>query len=279
MSDLILYAIPVFLLMMTVEVVWSRRHPRAIGYERRDTSASLAMGLGSVVISTATALITIPAFSWLYQHRILDLGGWWWSWFILLLAEDFCYYWFHRSHHEVRLLWAAHVVHHSSQHYNLSTALRQPWGTAVTGPMFWAPLPLLGFSPAMVFTAQALSLIYQFGLHTEAIDRLGARSGAVEWLLNTPSHHRVHHGTNPQYLDKNHGGIFIFWDRLFGTFALETEPATYGITSQLATFHPLRIAGHELAAIREDLRRVRGWRAAVQAVIGRPAAPRPLLPG
>ena len=120
------------------------------------------------------------------------------------------------------LLWAAHVNHHSSQHYNLSTALRQPLLTPFTGPVFWAPLALLGFPPWMILTAQAWSLLYQFWLHTEAIDRLGP----LEWILNTPSHHRVHHGKNVPYLDKNHGGILIIWDRLFGTFAREERAAS-----------------------------------------------------
>ena len=170
---------------------------------------------------------------------------------MLLFAEDLCYYWFHRIHHEVRFLWAAHVNHHSSQHYNLSTALRQPLLTPLTGPIFWAPLALLGFPPWMILTAQAWSLLYQFWLHTEAVDRLGP----LEWILNTPSHHRVHHGKNVPYLDKNHGGIFIIWDRLFGTFAPEDERVVYGLTKDITTFNPLRIGFHEVAAIARDVAR------------------------
>ena len=249
MSNLVLYAIPAFLLAIVIEALWLRRRPALRGYERRDTAASLTLGLWSVGVSALAKLGSIPLFTVLYEHRLADLGAAWWGWLVLLFAEDLCYYWFHRLHHEVRLLWACHVNHHSSEHYNLSTALRQPILTPLTGPLFWAPLPLLGFSPAMVLTAQAWSLLYQFGLHTEVIGRLGP----LEWLFNTPSHHRVHHGNNLAYLDRNHGGIFIVWDRIFGTFEPEGEPVVYGLTKNIHTFNPVRIAFHELAAIGRDV--------------------------
>lgn len=229
MPNLVLYAIPLFILSMVVEAMWARRHPETRGYELRDSAASITMGLLSLFVGAAAKLLSLPFFAFLYEHRVADLGGAWWSWVLLLFAEDLCYYWFHRAHHEVRLLWATHVNHHSSQYFNFSTALRQPLLTAFTGPIFWAPLPLLGFPVWMVLTAQAWSLIYQFWLHTEAVDRLGP----LEWILNTPSHHRVHHGKNVAYLDKNHGGIFIVWDRLFGTFAPEQEPVVYGLTKDI----------------------------------------------
>jgi sterol desaturase/sphingolipid hydroxylase (fatty acid hydroxylase superfamily) len=252
-SNLVLYSIPAFVALLLLELAWARRHPEFKGYEPRDTFASLSLGLINVGISAGTKLLSIPFFGYLYEHRVVDLvaltGAW--SWLILLFAEDCCYYWFHRVHHEVRIFWAAHVNHHSSQHYNLSTALRQPLLTPFTGPMFWAPLPLLGFPPWMVLTAQAWSLLYQFWLHTEAIDRLGV----LEHFMNTPSHHRVHHGKNVPYLDRNHGGIFIIWDRLFGTFACEREPVRYGLTKDITTFNPLRIGFHEFAAIGRDVAR------------------------
>lgn len=272
MSNLILYAIPAFIALMALEVAWAKRRlasgASVVGYELKDSAASLTMGLGSLGIGVVAAFLRVPFFAWLYEHRFLDLGSAWWSWILLLFAEDCCYYWFHRLHHEVRVLWAAHVVHHSSQHYNLSTALRQPWVTPFTGPIFWAPLPLLGFSPAMVLIAQSWSLLYQFWLHTEAVGKLGP----LEWVLNTPSHHRVHHGTNPEYLDKNHGGIFIIWDRLFGTFAEERDRVVYGITKNLESFSPITIAVHELRAMGRDLVASRGPRDAWRAVFGRPGA-------
>jgi sterol desaturase/sphingolipid hydroxylase (fatty acid hydroxylase superfamily) len=244
---------------MVVEGLWLRRHPEHVGYGKRDTVASLSMGIINVAVSTGAKFLSIPFFALLYQYRVLDLGqpDMWWSWLVLLVAEDFCYYWFHRTHHEVRLLWAVHVNHHSSEYYNLSTALRQALLTPLTGPIFWAPLALVGFAPWMILTAQAWSLLYQFWLHTEAIDRMGP----LEAILNTPSHHRVHHGKNVRYLDKNHAGIFIIWDRLFGTFAKETEPVTYGLTSDIKSFNIFTICFHEVAAIARDVSRAPTLRA------------------
>jgi sterol desaturase/sphingolipid hydroxylase (fatty acid hydroxylase superfamily) len=256
-SNLILYAIPAFVIAVVVEALWARRHrddDRIRGYELRDSAASMTMGLLNVIILGFSKLLWIPFYAWLYQHRVADIGTAWWTWIVLLLGEDLCYYWFHRVHHEVRLLWACHVNHHSSQRFNLSTALRQPLLTPLSGPIFWAPLPLIGFPPWMVLTAQAWSLFYQFWIHTEAVDRLGP----LEWFMNTPSHHRVHHGKNVPYLDKNHGGVFILWDRLFGTFAPEIEHVAYGLTKDIQTFNPLRIGFHEFAAIGRDVVRAPG---------------------
>jgi sterol desaturase/sphingolipid hydroxylase (fatty acid hydroxylase superfamily) len=253
MSVLILYAIPVFILSMVAEALWSWRAraagSKARGYAPRDTAASLAMGLGNVGIAAVTKAVAFGAMVWLHQFALFDIGTAWWAWLLLFVAEDFCYYWYHRVHHEVRFFWAAHVNHHSSQHYNLSTALRQSWTTPFTGPLFWLPLPLLGFEPWMILVQMAVSLLYQFWLHTEAIDRLGP----LEWVFNTPSHHRVHHGSNREYLDRNHGGILIIWDRLFGTFEPERAPVDYGLTRNLTSHHPLVIAFHEWAAIGRDV--------------------------
>jgi sterol desaturase/sphingolipid hydroxylase (fatty acid hydroxylase superfamily) len=271
-SNLLIFSIPGFLTLLILEVLWTRRRLREEraaaaglrGYEKRDTFASLGMGIGNVIISFFTAAGALALWSWGYHHRVLQLGQpqRWWSWVVLFFAEDLCYYWFHRSHHEVRLLWAAHVNHHTSQYFNLSTALRQPWFTPVTGPIFWLPLAFLGFPPAMILTVQAISLIYQFWIHTEVVRKLPA---PLEWLLNTPSHHRVHHGKNISYLDRNHGGVLILWDRLFGSFTAEDErePVRYGITHDLTTFNPLRIAVHEVVAIAQDLRKSRSLRSAL----------------
>ena len=268
MSNLLIYSIPGFLTLLLLEVLWTRRRlregaPGLLGYEKRDTFASLAMGIGNVIISAFTTLGAIALWSWAYQHRVLSLGQplVWWSWLVLFLAEDLCYYAFHRSHHGVRFLWAAHVNHHTSQYFNLSTALRQPWFTPITGPVFWLPLAFLGYPPPMILTAEAISLIYQFWIHTETVQRLPR---PLEWLLNTPSHHRVHHGKNIAYLDRNHGGVLIVWDRLFGTFAAEDpqQPVRYGITHDLTSFNPLWIAVHEFVALARDVRHSGSLRAA-----------------
>ena len=168
--------------------------------------------------------------------------------------------------HEVRLLWANHVTHHSSQRYNLSTALRQPWSGFLT---FWvfAPMPLLGYASKTTMRAGQLNLLYQYWIHTEAIDRLPA---AAEQVLNTPSHHRVHHGANQQYLDKNYGGILIVWDRLFGTFEPEVRRIKYGLTKNIKTYNPLRIAYHEMADIARDVRSAGNMRDRLGYVLRRP---------
>ena len=164
---------------------------------------------------------------------------------LLFFADDLAYYWFHRVCHESRVFWASHVVHHSSQHYNLSTALRQTW-VPMTYLPFWLPLLLLGFPPWMVLLAQSWSLIYQFGLHTERIGKLPRR---LEAIFNTPSHHRVHHGANEQYLDRNYGGILVIWDRLFRSFEPEGERVRYGLTTNIETFNLFQVAFHEYAAL------------------------------
>jgi sterol desaturase/sphingolipid hydroxylase (fatty acid hydroxylase superfamily) len=271
MSTLIYYAIPFFLGTVLLESVYATRLRRdgasIVGYERRDTFASLTMGVGNVLIAAITKAGWVVVWTWLYAHRLVDLPeGAWWVWLLLFVSEDFCYYWFHRVSHESRFFWAAHVNHHSSTHYNLSTALRQSWTTPFVGGIFWLPLPLLGFPPAMVLTQQAISLLYQYWIHLEWVGKLGP----LEQVLNTPSHHRVHHGRNARYLDRNHGGILIVWDRLFGTFEEERERPDYGLTKNLATFNPLRIAFHEWIAIGRDLLAARSLREAIGVVLGPP---------
>jgi sterol desaturase/sphingolipid hydroxylase (fatty acid hydroxylase superfamily) len=258
-ADLVLYAIPAFVLLLAVEL-WSFRlaaDEELVGYELRDTRTSLTMGAGNVAINAVWKLVVVLVYAGLYELTPLRMpADEWWTYVLLFFADDLAYYWFHRIHHEVRVFWASHVVHHSSEHYNLSTALRQTW-TPMTSLPFWAGLALLGFQPWMILLQQAVSLIYQFWIHTERIGRLPA---AFEFFFNTPSHHRVHHGSNEVYLDRNYGGILIVWDRLFGTFQGETEPVRYGLTQNLRSFAPTRVAFHEFAAIARDVRAATGWR-------------------
>jgi sterol desaturase/sphingolipid hydroxylase (fatty acid hydroxylase superfamily) len=268
----LLFAVPALLvgaLLVVLELRWTRRNPdRAKGYALGDSLASGALGALKVSFGALVKIGALPLFAFVYDHRIANLGqpDLWWSWIILLFAEDLCFYTFHRSHHAVRLLWAAHVSHHSSEHYNLSTALRQTLLTTITSPIFWMPLALLGFSPWMILLAQGWSQLYQFGLHTESVRKLGP----LEWIFNTPSHHRVHHGKQPQYIDKNHGGIFIIWDRLFGTFAPEGERVVYGLTRDIKTNNVFTILFHEVRDIASDARSAPTMRGKLGAVFGRP---------
>ena len=262
MDVLIAFAVPGFIALLALEARYEHRHPERArrGYESRDTAASLVMGLGNVVVAALCKAGAAAVFFVAYQFRLFDIPNVWWAWLLLIPLEDLCYYWFHRGSHEVRFLWAAHVNHHSSRHFNLSTALRQSWTTPLTGPIFWVPLALIGFHPLMILTAQAISLVYQFWIHTELIGRLPSR---FEWWMNTPSHPRVHHGSNVEYLDRNYAGIFMLWDRLFGSFEPEGEPVDYGLTRNIQTFNPLTIAFHDWAGMFRSMRGARTWRNAL----------------
>ncbi|QSB44934.1 sterol desaturase family protein [Tsuneonella flava] len=253
------YAVPGFVLLVLIEMVWAWKVRRE-AYEAKDTLTSLGLGLGSTVAGVLLGGIALAAFVYAYQFRLFDIGWTWWAWIACFVLDDLAYYWIHRTGHRVRWFWASHVNHHSSQHYNLSTALRQTWTGALTlGFAFKLPLVLIGFHPAMIAVVAGFNLIYQFWIHTEAIERLPRWFEAV---MNTPSHHRVHHATNPRYLDRNYAGVFIVWDRMFGTFEPEVlpreggEPIRYGIVKQLGSFNLLYAVFHEWAAMLADI-----WRA------------------
>lgn len=260
-------AIPFFVLSMMIEcfVLW--REGRA--YDVADTAVSLSGGFGSLAVKAATKVLWFGVFYALYEHRLFDFETSAWSIVALIFAEDFCYYWYHRTSHEVRIFWAAHVAHHSSERYTLATALRQSWTAPVFGVIFWMPLPLLGFRPEHVALMSSFSLLYQYWIHTETIRTLGP----LEWIMNTPSHHRVHHGSNPQYIDRNHAGIFIVWDRLFGTFEPEVEKVRYGLTKSLGSHNPLVVQFHEFRDIARDVLRARSLREALYVIFRNPGAP------
>jgi sterol desaturase/sphingolipid hydroxylase (fatty acid hydroxylase superfamily) len=275
--DLTVVAIPLYVLTMSLEVFAHWRRPRAEqrGYSAADSRTSLVMGLGSLVIGAAVAGIQLAFLTFFAQFAVLDLGQAFATGSVVVMAaaflalfllDDFCYYWFHRVHHESRFFWAAHVTHHSSQYYNLSTALRQSW-TPLTSWIFYVPVMLVGFTPAQWAFMHALNLLYQYWIHTERIDRLPAW---FEFVFNTPSHHRVHHGANPAYLDSNYGGILIIFDRTFGSFVAEREQVVYGLTKNIRTFNPVKVAWHEFYDIGRDLRRASGWRARWLCVFGQP---------
>jgi sterol desaturase/sphingolipid hydroxylase (fatty acid hydroxylase superfamily) len=261
MADaILLLAIPGFVALLLLELTVLRagqaQERRLLGYDRADTRTSLAMGTGSLVVNGAWRLAEVVILSAAAALSPLDLGHGWVAWLVALVGIDLCYYWDHRAGHQIRLLWASHVVHHSSERYNLSTALRQTWTGEYT-VLFFLPVALLGVPVELVLASWSINLLYQFWIHTEAIDKLWA---PLEWVLNTPSHHRVHHGTQPQYLDRNYGGILIVWDRLFGSFEPEGERVRYGLTTNIATHNPLRVATHEYVALWRDLRTAGSWR-------------------
>jgi sterol desaturase/sphingolipid hydroxylase (fatty acid hydroxylase superfamily) len=220
---------------------------------------------GGVAVATAWAALTDAERLW--RRRVLpDLGDGPGALAAALLGWDLVYYWNHRLMHEHRFLWAIHVVHHSSERYNLSTALRQPVADAFGVFVPAGALALLGIRPSTITRARDLDLRYQYWIHTDTIRSLGP----LEQVVNTPSHHRVHHGSNPEYLDRNHGGILIVWDRVFGTFRPEREPVVYGLTTNIDSFRPWRVVGHEYAAMLRDVAGARSWRERLGVVFRRP---------
>ena len=268
MPNLIHLAIPFFILLVTLEAIFDAVMRREL-YQVKDAAASLTMGIGNVVVNLAGKIFVFAIYSYIYRFAFFKLDPTrWWPWALLFFADDFSYYWAHRTSHECRLFWASHVVHHSSQKYNLSTALRQTWTGTFFTFIFYLWLPLVGFSPVMIMTMQAVSLLYQFWIHTEVIRTMGA----FERVFNTPSHHRVHHASNGRYLDSNHAGWLIVWDKLFGTFEHEdmANPPVYGLTKNIHTYNPVRIAFHEWHDIVRDVRHAQDWREALGYILRGP---------
>ncbi len=252
-------AIPFFILAIMAELAAVRFFHARGEFETRDTLTSLLMGVGNVVSGLIFGFIAYNVLEWFYQFRVAEVPFTWWSFLIAFILEDLRYYWEHRISHRMRWGWASHVNHHSSQHYNLTTALRQTWTGVFTGMFMLAiPMVLLGFHPKLIAFVAGFNLVYQFWIHTEVIGKMWK---PVELIFNTPSHHRVHHATNPRYLDANYAGTLIVWDRMFGTFVeeLEEDMPRYGLVHNLATFNPLKVAFHEWTGI---------WRDATQKGIG-----------
>lgn len=254
--DLILLAVPFFFVLIAVELIAdSVRGQR--NYRLADSINSLSTG----VLSTSTGLLTkgvgLVTYALAWEHLALQRlpGQAWWVWLLAFVLYDFCYYWLHRLGHERNVLWAAHSVHHQSEEYNLTTALRQTSSGFIFSWIFYLPLALLGVPPLVFITVASLNLLYQFWVHTRHIPKLGW----LEWVLITPSNHRVHHAQNPQYLDCNYGGVFILWDRLFGTFQEEDprEPVIFGVTTPLASWNPLWANLQFYAQLWNDARRTR----------------------
>jgi sterol desaturase/sphingolipid hydroxylase (fatty acid hydroxylase superfamily) len=248
MKALLLLLLPVFLTTGFLELgIALRKRPGT--YALRDTLANVALFLGSQVIGLGARVFHVPIFVWLYTHRFFELRAGVLTFVVLFFADDLAYYAYHRASHVIRLLWTSHEVHHSSTSYNLSVAGRQPWTSVFFGWIFWAPLALAGMRPEWIVVAQSLNLAYQFFLHTRLVGKLGP----LEWVLNTPSHHRVHHGTETAYLDRNYGGVLIIWDRLFGTFTEEKAEPSYGILKPVHSNNPFVIVAHAWIDLARDV--------------------------
>lgn len=229
----IIFAIPFFLLLIGIEVLVDKKK-KGNAFRLNDSIANLNIGIGEQIMSVFTRAFMLMLYDWVFQYRIYDMPSNFFTGLVLLFAFDFIFYWAHRFGHEINIGWGGHIVHHSSEEYNLTVALRQPWFFASMTFFMFLPLAWLGFKPELLLIVAGIDILFQFWIHTKYIGKLGF----LELFLNTPSHHRVHHGRNPQYIDKNYAGMFIIWDRMFGTFEEEKEEVVYGITSPLKSWNP-----------------------------------------
>jgi sterol desaturase/sphingolipid hydroxylase (fatty acid hydroxylase superfamily) len=259
-NTILLRVLPGFLLLIIAEAFFLIKEHR---HNKSDLLSSIGIGLGAIPPGLMGNGIVIYTYTIIYQYRFFTIpSDCWWAWLCCFFADDLSYYWFHRLSHNVRFLWASHLVHHSSESFSFSTGIRVPWTSNITGTfLFWAWMPLIGIEPGMVILMKSLSVIYQFCMHTEAIVKLPAWYEAV---FNTPSHHRVHHASDIEYLDKNLGGNLIIWDRIFGTYQEESHKPKYGLTKNISSPNPFVIVFHEWKNLFNDFRKTKSFKHRLQ---------------
>ena len=265
--DSIVLAIPVFFALIGVELVVARCQGRSL-YRLNDSVNDLSCGILQQLLGVALKTVLFAGYVWVYEsHRLLEIpvesAA---AWIACFFGVEFFYYWFHRKSHEINVFWAAHVVHHQSEEYNLAVALRQGAFQQGFSWIFYLPLALAGFPPVMFLALSSFNTLYQFWIHTRTIGRLGA----FEWVFNTPSNHRVHHARNPKYIDRNHGGTLIIWDRLFGTYVAEEEEPVYGITTPLRSWNPVWANLHYWAELAGKARRTSSLADKIRLFLARP---------
>ena len=262
----IAYAIPVFFVLIAIEFLVAKKHGLD-AYRYHDTITDLSCGIGSRIVGVAGKIVGLGVYTAVWHYAgIAEIESGLWAWVAVFVGVDFCYYWFHRAGHRMNVVWAGHVVHHQSEEYNLAVALRQSWYIPFVDWIFYLPLALLGFSPVMYVTASAFNTLYQFWIHTETIRSLGP----LEAVLNSPSHHRVHHGKNPEYIDRNYGGILIVWDRMFGTFEPERDEVVYGTIKPLKSWNPLWANVANWVEMGDALKSASSWKDRFEIVFGPP---------
>jgi sterol desaturase/sphingolipid hydroxylase (fatty acid hydroxylase superfamily) len=272
----LIYALPFFVFFIGLEIILSLKHNKQL-YYWNDFFASLSMGLGASVLAVFVKAASLGAFYFLFEAfkplREAYLGyatlGWaWYIWVLCQFLDDHNYYWYHRLSHTVRLFWAAHIVHHSSENFNLGSGIRNGWFTLFYKDFFWLWMPIIGFEPIMVATCLGIQAVYQFHLHTQAITNMGF----LEKFMNTPRQHQVHHACNYEYLDKNHGGFLNIFDRMYGTYLDLSKEVNikYGVLHPPKSYNPLVIATHEFRDIVKDVKKVNTWKHKLMYVFGPP---------
>lgn len=253
-----------FYVLTIIETIFDIAKKRRLSWKQ--TMANVAIEIGNHILdNTVIGVVFIIGFFTIEQFAFADLAMTWWSWLLVVISVDFTYYWMHRIEHERRILWAVHSVHHSSQEYNLTTALRLSWLESLYEWIFFAPLLLIGFDAIQILSSLFIVVLYQTWIHTEKVGRLGW----IDGIFNTPSVHRIHHANNKIYIDKNYGGILILWNRLFGTYQTETEKAVYGLNKQLDSSNPLTINFQEFVTMFEDIMQAKSTSHKISYAFGR----------
>ncbi len=267
MSTFSIIAVIIFLISLTIEGYICTRDQIENSFELRDVGNNIFLGVLTFVFKMIFIKGSVLAvFVFFHQYAIFDIGYQWWAWILLIFLNDFLFYWFHRWSHEIRILWASHSVHHSSEVMNFSTSIRGVFIIMLYRFIMWFPLAWIGFDPEHIIIVDALAFFYQFPIHTRTMKSWGF----LEYFLNSPSHHRVHHGSNPKYLDKNYGAVFIIWDRMFGTFQKEEEEVVFGLTTSIDTQNPIKIAFYEWIAMLRDILHAKSWSDAMHFMFDRP---------
>ena len=266
--DIYFYGVPIVLTLIAAEVTYSTINNLGY-YKLKDSLAGFGLLFGNVSVSLLTKSSIFFFSIYLYQFKlvnIIELFPAWLVWILTFLVIDFVYYWYHRCSHRVRLLWAVHMNHHSSEEMNFTVALRQAWFGPLTKVPFFAVMPLIGFDPIITAIAGAVSTLYGFLTHTKWVNKLSF----LEYILITPSHHRVHHGSNENYIDKNYGNLLIIWDKIFGTYAAEKEEVNYGIRENVNTFNPIKITFMNWYLMYKDFKKSRGYKNKLLSFFGAP---------
>jgi alkylglycerol monooxygenase len=251
-TDVYIIGLPIIFMLMMAEATVSQYQNKKY-YKNKDTLCTSGLVVGNILISLIIKGATLALHFYLYQFRVFDISNSipvWLLWVLTFVLIDFVFYIYHRCSHKIRFLWAIHMSHHSSEEMNFGVSLRQAWLGPVSKIPFFAILPLIGFDPTVIAVAGVISTLWGVVGHTQMVGKLGP----LEWILNTPSHHRVHHGSNPEYIDKNYGNLLIIWDRLFGTFEPEKAKVTYGLVNNVNTFNPIKITLMDWQAMLREIK-------------------------
>lgn len=267
-SEVYAIGVPIVLAMIFVEILISNWQQKNY-YKTQDTLCTIGLLAGNIIVAFSIKGLILALHFYLYQYKIFELSGMlplWLFWLLTFVVIDLVFYIYHRMSHRIRFLWAIHLSHHSSEEMNFAVSFRQAWFGPISKIPFFMVLPLLGFDPTIIAAAGVMSTLWGIVGHTQIVGRLGF----VEWIFNTPSHHRVHHGSNKQYIDKNYGNLLIIWDRMFGTFEPEKEKVKFGLVNNVNTFNPTKITFMAWSSMIEDIKNKQSLSEVLRIIFGPP---------